>query len=395
MKNITAKKILFFIAIPLSFFLTTAGFALVAKDSDILGKIVWWCFGAMIEVAMLYLVPDIRHGVKEFLTKEKKGKVRLFFSLLLKIALQAIFMYVSFSFSVGFAQTTLASQSLHAKAVQEKILTKIDTTDLNRDIKEITDSIVSEQNYQNALLIAAKDGYVTSTGNQIANSSKRIDELRLQRTELENQKKAITNAAPEEAEELKQTTDTKQMFSLLGEFYGWDAPEGQDLGFLVTMWLMVFGAGALEIIKVIVEEDKSEEKKEDDKTKEIGPVTITNNGSAEIASLTDDSEEDKNDYRLIKAFVYDLDKMLQYVDAIIQDDETKRLLGDSLVAEKLGMTEAECWKYRRMLSQISYKGVPIITLKRGGSFANLSKEGVLRVVKFYARTVGEKKREEV
>lgn len=363
-----AKRVLFWIAVPLSFFLTIGGFSLIARDGDILGKIIWGGFGLMIEVSMLVLVPDIRSSIR----KAKSWKS--WFPITGKMLIQGVFMLVSFNFSVGFALNTLTTQSLVAQATQARVTQAIDTSDIDSDIAEITRQIDTELALQSSLGASTASGYVTSSGNQANNSSNRITELRNRRDALRADRRAIIDAGAGISEELTQSVDSQQMFQLLGNFYNLSLVAGtMPVGIFVMLILMMLGAGALEIIKIISEEDTEDEL-----------VPLPEVKSAEIP-------EEAPQKRVRTRY-----SLLEVIEEAFSETVTGfEIKSARKVSYALNYPYVVVSKFYRLLStKKGSRGKPLIEKQKNRYFSNYKKDDILVMLGFKEERIGRSKNQE-
>lgn len=74
--------------------------------------------------------------------------------------------------------------------------------------------------------------------------------------------------------------------------------------------------------------------------------------------------------------------IMDYIEALFGEDG-KRLVPDSRISKKLGITPEEASMYRDSLKDITYKGKSMITARRGGTVANFGKENMKKIVQFH------------
>lgn len=74
--------------------------------------------------------------------------------------------------------------------------------------------------------------------------------------------------------------------------------------------------------------------------------------------------------------------IMEYIDALFGEDG-KRLVPDGRISKKLNITIEEASMYRDTLKTITYKGKPMINVRRGGTVANFGKENMKKIVQFH------------
>ena len=233
-------------------------------------------------------------------------------------------MFTSMIATIGFAMTTIEGQSFSAQVKQNTF--EINSIEVERD--EITKEITILQQQQASL----PEGWITAS-QRLSDS---ILSLREQREELNNK---IRDLRKERLNE--QIIDTSNVFVLIGSIINLD-------GKSTLYYLMLIMVITLEVCLVIT----------------CGDI----------------------EKKISKIHVYSGNKIFEYIEALF-DVDGKRLKTDFDISNILNIPIEECINFRKTLSGITYKGVPMISQRRGGTKANFTKENIIKIVKFHFNTI--------
>ena len=78
-------------------------------------------------------------------------------------------------------------------------------------------------------------------------------------------------------------------------------------------------------------------------------------------------------------------RIYEYIHSLF-DVNGVRLKTDHDIHKETGISLAECFKYRQVLQNVTYKGTPMISQRRGGTKANFAKDNIIKIVKFHYNT---------
>jgi HPt (histidine-containing phosphotransfer) domain-containing protein len=222
--------------------------------------------------------------------------------------------------SLGFTLVSIQEQSF--QATSQNYEEQLQVTAIEREIDAIDQQIDTKLRQQSELPF----DYITASDR----FTEQINELRDQRQELV----ADLNQLLQESETTRETV-SQDMFTLLGEVVRLN---GRDTMFYMMILLVVL----LEISIALTTGDLKKE------------VQLTQNK----------------------------DQIVKYIEGLF-DTNTNRLNSDDKVSKATGIPLSECHRYKKILSNITWKGSSLITSGRGGTFATFTKENTIKIVMFH------------
>lgn len=74
-------------------------------------------------------------------------------------------------------------------------------------------------------------------------------------------------------------------------------------------------------------------------------------------------------------------KLISYINYLV--GEGARLNSDQYISKETQIPPHECYRYRKLLNSISFRGKNLIDIRQGGSKANYSKENIIKIVMFH------------
>lgn len=222
--------------------------------------------------------------------------------------------------SLGFTLVSIQEQSF--QATSQNYEQEFQVTSIEREIDSIDQQIDSKLRQQSELPF----DYITAS----ERLTDQIEDLRTQRKELVTELDQIL-----QQRDTTRETVSQDMFTLLGEIVNLN---GRDTMFYMMIFLVIL----LEISIALTSGDLKKE------------VQLTQNK----------------------------DQIVKYIEGLF-DTNTNRLNSDDKVSRATGISLSECHRYKKILSNITWKGSSLITSGRGGTFATFSKENTIKIVMFH------------
>lgn len=232
--------------------------------------------------------------------------------------------FISIVASLGFTTVSIEEQSLRFETKKEVSNFEIDQLINELEINNKQISIIQQNASELEFSAVERNEQANSQVETIQNKNReivqKIDQLRaLKETDIKDEVQ-FTGA---------------QMFILLGQFIN---KSGQDTMFAMMVILVILLEIAIAITSASIEQ------------------------------------------KLKLSLAPDMD-IFKYIEALF-DTETKRLANDLKISKMLSISQEKCLEYRQILSKITYKGRPLIEMKRGGTMTQFSKDSVIKIVKF-------------
>ena len=235
--------------------------------------------------------------------------------------------FVSMIASLGFAMNTIEGQTFTAQ------VQNIQVDSMVEDLEIIDSQIATKIRQQSELPF----DYITASDR----FTDQINDLRSQRQDI------LERLSAQQAVSQGRETESIDTFVLIGRSVGLG---GQDTLYYLLLIMVV----ALEICLVMT------------------------SGDIEKRLIVDENPQ-----------------IISYVNAMFENaSSNSRLSTDDAIHEATGIPLSECRKYRSFLANISYGsgGVkkPLIESRRGGTKANFTRDGVLKILRFHMNVQNQK-----
>lgn len=235
--------------------------------------------------------------------------------------------FVSMIASLGFAMNTIEGQTFTAQ------VQNIQVDSMVEDLEVIDSQIATKLRQQSELPF----DYITASDRL----TEQINDLRLQR------KETLERLSAQQETSQGRETESIDTFVLIGRAVGLG---GQDTLYYLLLIMVI----TLEICLVMT------------------------SGDIEKRLIVDENPQ-----------------IISYVNTLFENASSdSRLTTDDAIHEATGIPISECRKYRNFLANISYGsgGVkkPLIESRRGGTKANFTRDGVLKILRFHMNVQNQK-----
>lgn len=333
--------------------LTFTVMLLVEFSEQFYERVLWGMLGTGLEFIKLYIFILAKY---HFFRRDWRHYVAAGSHFVLYVGIA----FVSMIATVGFALNTIEGQSFSVR--QERA----DVESVERELDRMEEQIeVNMQRYEDL-----PSDWVTVSEQYLD----RIEDLRDRRDELTEERNRLLDEADTQQEAIN-------TFALIGEQIGMSA---RSTLFNIMMVLVVLLEVGLVSTTGSVERKRKEPPPAGEKVEP--PPPPVESAAGPVHSDDGDGEKDNTFSRSLyvpkeETGGQTMAELERYVDALTST-ATSRLKSDEAISRETELPLPRCQHYRSLLRTTSYRNVPLITVRQGGSRANFSVKNLKKILRF-------------